>query len=385
MKSNIFTKTVKKTTLWSAILAVLLAAAIVVCALFGFNADKTLQSNKTLTVSMNSFVYNTNKDAVLADCETICGKMDIDYVIEGEMSGDTCELIFVFDESVDVATLKTAVEDHFNAKTATGSEWEGAFIDVTASTEGVTATLAEDYVLRGTLAGLALAIVVMAYVAIRYKKFSVGLVASVSVALGMLLTAALLILTRTPVTATAAAVIAVGGLLTAVMVMLTLGKIRAAEKEESGASVSDSIAVKEILLLSVGLAVAMVVVGILGKTFAAWFAVSALLAILASVFVSLFFAPAMYVSVQEIVAKRPAKEGYKGAKKTSTKAKKVFASKKAEEVVEEQAEETPVATEAAPAEEPSEEAPVEELIEETEEIAVEEEETPTETEENVEE
>ncbi len=330
MKSNIFAKTVKKTTLWSAILAIVIAAAIVVCALFGFNADRTLQSNKSITVSMNAYLYNTQKEVVLEECESICGKTDIHYVLESEMNGDVCELVFVFDEEVDVATLKTQIQEKFAEKTASGAAWEGHFINVTASAETVTSFVSENYVLRGVLAGLALAILTLAYVAIRYKKFSVGVVAGVSVTLGMLLTAALVILTRTPVTTAVAAVIAIGGLLTAAMVALTFGKIRSSAKEENGAPVEECIPVKESALFCGSLLVGVILVGVLGKTAAAWFAVSVILAIVASAFVALFFAPAMYVSVMDIVAKRPAKEGYIGAKKTSKKEKKLFA--KVEEI-----------------------------------------------------
>jgi small subunit ribosomal protein S16 len=72
----------------------------------------------------------------------------------------------------------------------------------------------------------------------------------------------------------------------------------------------------------------------------------------------LFFAPAVYLSVKTCLGEKPVKDGYVGAKKTSTKEKKVFASKKVEEAPVEVAEEAPV--EETPAEEVAEEAPVEE-------------------------
>ena len=66
----------------------------------------------------------------------------------------------------------------------------------------------------------------------------------------------------------------------------------------------------------------MIAVGVLGKSAGTWFAVSALIAVVASVFVSLFFAPAAYLSLKTAFDSKPAKGVYVGAKKTSTKVKK---------------------------------------------------------------
>ena len=101
--SKIFAKTVKKTTLWSVILAIVVAAAIVVCALFGFNKDLAMKDSKSLTVSLNAYVYNTKLEEVKED---LTDKLEPAYVFEGAMSGDVSEVVFVFKSDVDVAAKR---------------------------------------------------------------------------------------------------------------------------------------------------------------------------------------------------------------------------------------------------------------------------------------
>ncbi len=351
MTSKFFSKTVKKTTLWSVIIAVILAAAIAVCALWGFHKDVALDDYNSLTVSVNSYAYDNNKDKITQTCEKTFKEQGVKakYVIEGDMAGDDCELVFVFDKAVQVVNLEAPVKNALKAGFAT------ADISVSAANEVEAEVLAKHFILRGVIAGAVFAVLALAYVSIRYKKVGVGLVVACSVVLGMLLTAALVILTRVYVTTAIAGVIGVAGLLTAAMTMLTVGKIQAAQKEGTEEDVvPSSVAVKENLLLAGALVVGLVLVAILGKTAGLWFAASAFIGVLAATFVSLFFAPAMYASVKAIADKKPAKNVYVGAKKTSKKQKKSFA-----KVEETPVEETPV--EEAPVEEtPVEEAPVEE-------------------------
>ena len=239
---------------------------------------------------------------------------------------------------------------------------------MSASAEVATASLAEGYVLRAAIAGAVLAVLAFVYVAIRYNM-SAGITAGVSALVGMLLSAAIIVLTRVYVTASAAYAIAMAGLMTVAMTLFTLNNVRSAKKEGATTeeAVMQSVAAKEVLYTAIVVAVGMLLVGILGKTGGAWFAASALIAIAASVLVSLFFAPAVYLSLQTAADGKPAKEGYVGAKKTSTKEKKTYEAKKEEVApVEEAVEEAPAEEE--PAEEaeeaPAEEEPVEEAVEE---------------------
>ena len=51
--NKILTKTVKKVTIWSAILAVILVAGIVLGAIFGFNKSLTVKDYSTVIVKMD--------------------------------------------------------------------------------------------------------------------------------------------------------------------------------------------------------------------------------------------------------------------------------------------------------------------------------------------
>ena len=366
--SKLFFKTVKKTTLWSVIMASVLAAAIVVCALVGFNQTLAMKDKKALTVSLNAYVYNTQLDEIKGD---LVDELNAEYTIEGAMSGDVSEVVFVFAEDADLAALKTKAESYLDTKLAN----TGANYSVSASVEEAAAVVAKNYVLRTAIAGVVLAVLAFVYVALRYNLAN-GIVAGGSALFGMLLTASIIVLARVYVTEAVAYVIAVAGLLTAAMTLFTFNNIRVVEKEGTTEEVvASSVAVKEVLYTAAVVAVGMVAVGILGKTAGIWFAVSALIAVVVSVFLALFFAPAAYLSVKTTLDNLPIKGGYIGAKKTSTKVKKAPVVKEAvvapvEEASAEEVEETPV--EEAPAEE-VEEAPVEEApAEEVEEAPVEE-------------
>ncbi len=376
MKSKFFSKTVKKTALWSVLIAIVLAAAIVVCALFGFNKSLALDDNKTVTVSMNRYAYDEIGEEIETDCENVLKTMDAEYeyIVKGTMGGDSCEYVLVFNSRVAATECAEKLQTHFDGKTNVGGVWDGYEITVTASNDVAVSVIAEHFVLRACIAGGVLAIVVLAYVAIRYKRFSIGLTAGVSTLLGMLLTAGVLILTRIPATENTAAIIAVSGLLTAAAVALTYGKISAAKAENSEASneetVANAIPVKEIVCLGGILIFAMLIVGILGKSSAAWVATSAIVAVIASAFVALFFAPAAYLSVKNAADQKPVKDAYVGAKKTSNKQKKIKAAleelpvetpKKEEKAVEE----TPVQEEEPATVEETVEASAEESEEET--------------------
>ena len=369
--SKIFSKTVKKTTLWSVIIAIVLAAAIVICALFGFNKDVALKDQKTMTVSLNAYIYNTQLEEVKGDLEE---KLDANYVLEGSMSGDVSEILFVFDSDADLTALKAEAETYLANKKANAEGWANAKYSVSISSEKATAVLAKHYVLRAAIAGAILAVLAFAYVSIRHKLVS-GIVAGVSVLLSMLLTASIIVLSRAYVTATVAYAITIAGLLAAAAVLFTLNNIRAAKKEEGSSleeTVVSSIAVKETLYVAAVVAAGMVIVGVLGGTAALWFAVCALIAVVASVAISLVFAPAMYLSLQSTFGKKPAKDGYKGAVKTSKKTKKVIVKEeKVEAPVEETAEEATEELVEETAEEVAEE-PVEETVEEATEEPVEE-------------
>ncbi len=319
MTSNIFSKTIKKTTLWSVILGILVAAAIVVFALFGFNSDITASNTNTMTVSVNAYHYETSKEEIQADCESFFGKSNVKYVIEGEMSGDECELVFVFNDKTNVNDFLADVEAHFAQAVQEEGALKGAFIKVSSSSEVAKAALAKGFLLRVGIASVVFAVLAFAYVAIRYQEVALGLTVGIGALASTLLSTAILVLTRICTTPTTAAFVAIGSLMTVAMIMISIGKMRAFgdSKASNEERIVSALAVKESLFIGVGVAVAMVLVGLVGGTLSAWGAVAALVAVAAALLISLFFAPAVYLSLKTVADSKPKKGEYVGAKKAS--------------------------------------------------------------------
>ncbi len=375
-----FTKTVKKGTLWSIIIAVLLVAAVALGIVFGFNTDASMKDAKTLSVSMNKFAYNTQLETVEELCEKEFGALDLAYEKSGEMSGDESEIVYVFAADAELDEVEKKLEAVFATQTAAGGSLEGSFITVTVGTEKVSSVLAKGVVLRGIIACAVIAVVAFVYVALRYK-LAMGIVAAISVAVSVALTAAIVMITRIPVTASLVYVLAVSALLTIVTVLMTFNKIRVAAKSEENSELSaaeligSNVATKEVGTLSAFTCIALVVIGaasaivsLIGMgaiSSVLWFALQSVVAVLVSAFMGLVYAPALYVPFKNSEDKKNegrTKTDYQGARKTSTKVKKVF-----EKKVEPKKEVAPVV------EEPVEEETVAEpVVEEVEEVEVEE-------------
>ena len=362
-------KLVNKTGILSMILGTILAVALVIGIVFGFNGSMKIKDSKTLTVSLNQYAYVTKADDVEKECEKAFGKLDYKYQINGEMDGDESEIVYVFDKDVKDADLQAA-KTVLDAVFAT---WEGSFVSVTIGNEKVVQVLPNGYVWRGLVAGGVFVVLAFAYVALRYN-LKTGIVTAIASALGGLLTAALLILTRIPVTTSVAYVLAASALLATVTTLLSFNKIRANKNQE----VCENIAMKEILLLTVLLGGSLILVGALATVSTRWFAVAALVGTLVASFIGMIYAPSLYAVVKNLEVGGKTKSGYVGAKKTFAKEKVIVATEIGTEVASvvegkmEEVEELPQ-TEEIPVEVAEE--TVEEVVEtetaETEEIPVE--------------
>ncbi|MBQ8295090.1 MAG: hypothetical protein IJX87_01505 [Clostridia bacterium] len=369
------TKMIKKGTLWSVIIAVILVAACALGIVFGgFNGDASMKNANTITVTMNTFAYNNQLDEVQDVCDDAFASFDVVKVIKGGMSGDECELVYVFDEDVDLTAVKTNLRNTFDAKTADGAEWDGTFITVSSAKENVSAVLAQHYVLRGVIAGVVFAVLAFAYVALRYN-LRVGIVSGIVTLVGMAVTAALVMLVRIPVTASVAYAVAASGLLSAATALLTFAKIRANEQigEKAEDAIGNNVAVKEIGLLTLLGVVAFVLIGgasaiFGGLTAIVWFSVAVVVAFVVAAFMGMVYAPALYLPFKKAVDAKNVgrtKSDYVGAVKTSTKVKKTYEKKKAAPVEEKKAEDV----KEEPVKEVAEEK-VEEVVEpEAEEVA----------------
>lgn len=326
--SKILAKTVKKGMLLTVIITVITVASIVIGAIFGFNG--LISDNKSLTVAIRGGVaYETRLDDLQAECEKEFGDLKAKYVVKGEVSGVPSELVFVFNKKADLSEAQKALEAKFEIEDVTtiNAKWSGVEIKVSSASEEVVGVMPHLYILRTAIACVVFAGLVFGYATLRYK-WQIGAVAGIATAVSMALTTAIVVLTRVLVTPAFAYTVAVSGLLTAVLVLFGAHKVKTAVKEgeAEGKSVEElvvsSIPVKEILIASAGLGIAVLLVGILGQTVSAWFAVSALIGILVSAFIGLAFAPAIYLPLKVWSDARPAKNGYKGAKKAVNEVEK---------------------------------------------------------------
>lgn len=323
--NNLLKKSVGKVTLISVIMAVLLAAAIVVTAIFGVNYSATLDDNKTFTVTVNRYFY----DNKISEAETVCEtefaaqELDVLYKYDGVMSGDECELVYVFDKAANLETAKTNLSNTFATNTADGGVWAGSFIEVATGTETVQKKIPAAYTVRACIAVAVFAVLAFAYVAVRYR-LHMGIVAGASALVGAVMTAALVLLARIPVTSSLFTVSALAALLSAVYALFTLNKLRAKSKEETEETsaedgVVSALACKKILASTAALSVALVLVGAIATTAVRWFAVGALVGVLVSALVGLCFAPALLLPLQKRAQEKAAartKHGYVGAKKS---------------------------------------------------------------------
>lgn len=388
--SKCLNKTVKTTRLVAICgYALAVVAAIVLGIVFGikgmgvFNKSAILDDAKTLTVSVNQYAYVTKLDTIEDACDDVFGDLKISYEMKGEMSGDESEIVYVFDKDVDLANVETALEAKF-AELAKG-DLAGSFVTVATNSEKTVEFLAKHYVLRGVIAGVVLIALVYVYTAIRFG-IAKGIVAAAGTFAGVTLTVALAILTRIPVTVSVSYVFAAAALISAVASVIALNKISAAEKAEGASEksaedlVDCSMATKELLSLGVVTGIALIILLAFGPANVRWFALVAIIAVGAALLAGLVYAPALYISFKKNADKKPAKDSYVGAKKTSTREKKVFQKKEeakavtaepVEETVEEVVEEPVEEVVEEVVEEPTEEA-IEEVVEEPTEEVVEE-------------
>ena len=313
----------KNVTLLSLIMAIVLAVSIVITAIFGVNYAATVRDQNTLTVTINRYFYDNRLDEVKAVCTGEFENLSVAYIYNGEMSGDECELVYVFDKTVDLDNVKTALKATFADKTKDGGEWDGAFIEVATASETSLANIAVSYVVRAAIAVAVFAVLAFIYVAIRYRLY-MGLTAAIAIVLSAVMTTAVVLLARIPVTTSVLYVVVISSILAAIFTVLTMNKIRSSKEELSAEEkVYGSVATKEIAVLTAVLGGALVLVGAIATWSVRWFAICALVALLVSALIGLLYVPAVYLPMQKAEDKAAAsrsKSGYVGAEsKTETK------------------------------------------------------------------
>ena len=329
MMNKILNKTVNKKSLMimAVVMTILFALSIVITALVGVSYNIVTDNSKTVTVSVNDYFYNTKLEAVEDVCRDEFDKqgMKVEYVYYSELGGDDSEIVFVFNEEVNVDAAKAALAQTIAAKTADGAEWDGAIISVTSGSETVATGMPVSYAIRALVAVVVFAALAFAYVALRYR-LHMGILAAIATLVGPILATVITLLTRIPLTNGALYAFGVTALLSAVFTLLTLNKLRNNLKEDDERSLQEKvvacIADKEILGIAISLAVALVLVGAIATSIVRWFALVAFIGLLVATFVGLFFVPAMYLPLRENADKRAAnkpKNGYVGAKAVEKK------------------------------------------------------------------
>ena len=350
MMNKLVNKTLKKGKLMSLIMGVVLALSIILTAIFGINYSANLKSGKTLTVSMNRFFYDNSLSLVEDVCEAEFDDADITvkYTQKGEMSGDECEIMYVFADKVSAAKLQEVeeaieskiAENITKAETGTDEErtqlaaWAGADVNVASHGETVKAGIPFSYFLRAFVGVMLITILAFVYVWIRYK-LHLGILAAICSLLSAVMTTAVLFLFRIPFAHTMVYTIALVPVFTLVMLLFTLSNFRAKRKDGEDINeenVVSCVATKEILVFASTIAAMCAIVGVIVVGGISWIALSAILSIAVSTFIAWLFAPAMYLPIKKKADAYQAervKNGYVGAKKKKSKDK---ASKKLEEL-----------------------------------------------------
>ncbi len=320
--NKLLTKTVKQWKLLSIILGAVLALSLALTLIFGVNHATSLSDNASLTVTVNRNAYNSKIEQIEEICENEFDEngLKVRMVKYGEMSGDDCEIVYVFDKDADLTTAKADLAATFAAKIA--GEWNGSFISVSVSAEETLVTISTSQIVRTIIAVVVFSALAFAYVALRYR-LNMGALTAICSLLASALTAGLVLLVRIPVTGSLLYAVALAAPVTATLVMLTLNKLRATMGSELPTDewIVASVATKEILAIAACGGVALVLIGAIATTAVRWFALLSLIAFAASVFLALIYAPALYLPMKKRADKKAAetsKSGYVGAKKQET-------------------------------------------------------------------
>ena len=95
--SKFLAKVIKKGTLLSILLAVIVAAATVIGILFGFNPVATVADGKKVTINVEQYIYQADdaKDDIKAACDEAFKNNNVLYVIDADFGGDG-EFVYAF-------------------------------------------------------------------------------------------------------------------------------------------------------------------------------------------------------------------------------------------------------------------------------------------------
>ena len=310
-------KAVKKFKIVAIVCAVILAAGILVGAIFGVNQKASMGSYATLTVQVSGVSFEAQGEEVESAIEEKLAGLNVLFSSKANVSTAEKEYVYYFAKGTDLTEVKASVQGVVDAAAAKAENAiSGGQVMVTEET-AVKNTPAF-YTLRTVIAIAVFAVVAFAYAFLRYRLAG-GIVATVSVALSAALSFAVTALTRIPADGYIVATYAFAALTAAVMTLFTLSKVRALEGEEKAKEMSEeekvvsSLSVKSVLALAVALVGGLALIVAFGPS--RLFAVHAILAVVVATFVALIAAPSLYIPLREKLGAKTVKFSYKKAEK----------------------------------------------------------------------
>ena len=325
--------TVKKLPLWIAVSAVILAVGIALFAIFGFNTNT--QAGKSFELTYDAVVTIADGgDRVEEVCEDTFDGVGIRYeqkfeaapAIDNNSLAETGDVTvrYLFGEDVTEAELQAARE--VILATLTG-EFEGADLYVAIRTQGEAASFAEP-VWRGAVALVVAAVVVLVYIGFRFGwgRTLTGLVLT---AHDVLLTLALLAITRIPVAAATPLLFAAAAAVISLLLwMVQCMKMRETFKDPAFRTMDAEEAVNEcgktsnktVLFVAAALAVVFIVAGAVAAAGTRAFFLPLLRPLAVSVYSSLVLGPTLYLPLKRLDDRNNAKKGRYVGKKKAEKA-----------------------------------------------------------------
>ena len=324
--------TVKKLPLWIAVSAVILAVGIALFAIFGFNTNT--QAGKSFELTYDAVVTIADGgDRVEEVCEDTFDGVGIRYeqkfeaapAIDNNSLAETGDVTvrYLFGEDVTEAELQAARE--VILATLTG-EFEGADLYVAIRTQGEAASFAEP-VWRGAVALVVAAVVVLVYIGFRFGwgRTVTGLVLT---AHDVLLTLALLAITRIPVAAATPLLFAAAAAVISLLLwMVQCMKMRETFKDPAFRTMDAEEAVNECgkikqdgALVAAALAAVFIVVGAVAAPGVRTLFLPLLLPLAVGAYSSLVLGPTLYLPMKKLDDRSNAKKGRYVGKKKAEKA-----------------------------------------------------------------
>lgn len=310
-------KAVKKFKIVAIVCAVILAAGILVGAIFGVNQKASMGSYATLTVQVSGVSFEAQGEEVESAIEEKLAGLNVLFSSKANVSTAEKEYVYYFAKGTDLTEVKASVQGVVDAA-ATKAENAISGGQVMVTEETAVKNTPAFYTLRTVIAIAVFAVVAFAYAFLRYRLAG-GIVAAVSVALSAALSFAVTALTRIPADGYIVATYAFAALTAAVMTLFTLSKVRALEGEEKAKEMSEeekvvsSLSVKSVLALAVALVGGLALIVAFGPS--RLFAVHAILAVVVATFVALLAAPSLYIPLREKLGEKTVKFSYKKAEK----------------------------------------------------------------------